>query len=197
MPFPHRNVAESGWGWFEREWNGLSCERRQEGGLASMKTECERAGTKVKGEYLQVDAKLDPKGRLVLPARLRRKLAELDISSLVFMVHPNLKAIFAFTPEDWKQKVEDRLDAAFIFDAQSLVLAHALMGGAQSVDVDKQGRILVPPKMRDEAGLDRELVLQTLQGRLEIWSAEAWEARKAEVAAALKGIDVSAFLRGV
>jgi len=151
----------------------------------------------VKGEYLQADAKLDPKGRLVLPARLRRKLEAEGIRTLVFMVHPVLKSIFAFTPEDWKHKVEDRLDAAFIFDAQSLILAHALMGGAQTVDVDKQGRILVPPKMRDEAGLDRELVLQTLQGRLEIWSADAWQARKAEVAAAMQDIDVSAFLRGV
>lgn len=161
-----------------------------------METGREQAGRqKLKGEYLQVDAKLDPKGRLVLPARLRRKLEGEDIRSLVFMVHPNLKAIFAFTPEDWKHKVEDRLDAAFIFDTQSLVLAHALTV-AQTVDVDKQGRILVPPKMRDEAGLDRELVMQALQGRLEIWSAEAWEARKAEVAAALKGMDVSAFLKG-
>ncbi len=149
----------------------------------------------MKGEYLQVDAKLDPKGRLVLPARLRRKLDADGITSLVFMVHPILKAIFAFTPEDWKSKVEDRLDTAFIFDAQSLVLAHALMV-AQTVDVDKQGRILVPPKMRDEAGLDRELVMQALQGRLEIWSSEAWDARKLEVAAALKNIDVAAFLRG-
>jgi MraZ protein len=150
----------------------------------------------VKGEYLQTDAKLDPKGRLVLPARLRRKLEAEGIASLVFMVHPNLKAIFAFTPDDWKSKVEDRLDTAFIFDPQSLILAHALMGGAQTVDVDKQGRILVPPKMREEAGLDRELVLQTLAGHLEVWSAEAWAARKAEVAAALQKMNISGFLGG-
>ncbi len=138
----------------------------------------------MKGEYLQVDAKLDPKGRLVLPAKLRRKLQAEGIDSLVFMIYPGFKAIFAFTVDDWKEKVEKPLDEVFVFDPDAMMLSHALLGGSQTVDIDKQGRMLVPPKMREEAGLDRALVLQTVPGRLEIWSNEAWEARKAEAAAA-------------
>lgn len=151
----------------------------------------------MKGEHLQVDAKLDPKGRLVLPAKLRRKLQAAGITSLVFMIYPNFQAIFAFTPEDWEEKVLARLDGGFIFDPRIMVLAHALESGSQGVDIDKQGRILVPPKMRVEAGLDRELVLQTVQGRLEIWAVDAWEARKAQVAKALEGVDVAALMGGV
>ena len=150
----------------------------------------------MKGEYLQVDAKLDPKGRLVLPAKLRRKLEADGITMLVFKVHPILKAIFALTVEDWKKKVEEPLANAFIFDATSLDLQHALMGGAQNLDIDKQGRINIPSKMRDEAGLDRELVLQVLDGRLEVWASDLWEARKVEAAKALKNINVNQFLRG-
>ncbi len=151
----------------------------------------------MKGEHLHVDAKLDPKGRLVLPARLRRKLQASGIDSLVFMIYPNFQAIFAFTPEDWEKKVLERLDGGFIFDPRIMVLAHALESGSQGVEIDKQGRILVPPKMRAEAGLDRELVLQTVQGRLEIWAADAWEARKAQVAKQLEGVDIAALMAGV
>ncbi len=158
-------------------------------------SEVDKAGTKLKGEHLQVDAKLDPKGRLVLPAKLRRRLQAEGITSLVFMIYPNFQAIFAFTPEDWKQKVMSHLDGGFIFDARIMALAHILDSGSQGVDIDKQGRILVPPKMRGEAGLDRELVLQTVQGRLEIWSADAWQARKAELAKAVEGQDLGALLR--
>ncbi len=150
----------------------------------------------MKGEYLQVDATLDPKGRLILPAKLRRKLQAAGIGTLVFKVHPNLKAIFALTVEDWKKKVEEPLGNAFIFDTTSLEIQHALMGGAQTLDIDKQGRINIPSKMREEAGLDRELVLQALDGRLEVWAADLWEARKLEVAKALKNINVNQFLRG-
>lgn len=113
------------------------------------------------------------------------------------MIYPNFQAIFAFTPEDWEEKVLARLDGGFIFDPRIMVLAHALESGSQGVDIDKQGRILVPPKMRVEAGLDRELVLQTVQGRLEIWAVDAWEARKAQVAKALEGVDVAALMGGV
>ncbi len=179
----HENVVESGLEWFEREGNGLVYIWRQEGGLASRETESERAGRTVKGEYLQVDAKLDPKGRLVLPAKLRRRLQADGIDSLVLMIYPNFEAIFAFTVEDWNRKVVEPLDEAFVFDPDAMMLAHALIGGAQSVDIDKQGRMLIPPKMRAEAELDRELVLQTLPGRLEIWSSSAWASRKAEAIA--------------
>lgn len=150
----------------------------------------------MKGEYLQVDAKLDPKGRLILPAKLRRRLQADGISTLVFKVHPILKAIFALTVDDWKKKVEEPLANAFLFDAVSLDIQHALMGGAQSLDIDRQGRINVPPKMREEAGLDRELVLQVLNGRLEVWASDRWEARQAEVAERLQSINVDQYLRG-
>jgi MraZ protein len=71
-----------------------------------------------------------------------------------------------------------------------------LLAGAQSVEIDGQGRILIPPKMRDEAGLDRALVLQTVGERLEIWAADRWAARLAEAVEMVQGMDVQGFLRG-
>jgi MraZ protein len=131
----------------------------------------------VQGVYLQVDATLDPKGRLVLPARLRRKLIQLDVDALVIKVHPDLKAVFGYTEQDWATKIEGTLDDGHPFSMPQLDLEHAYLAGAQTVEVDNQGRILIPPKMREEAELDRDLVVNVLRGRLEIWSAARWADR--------------------
>lgn len=129
------------------------------------------------GELFQVDATLDPKGRIVLPARLRKKLEASGIDSLVFMCYPQL-SIFAFTPEEWDRQVAGRLTNADPFNPQVLTFAHGLLAGASSVDIDGQGRVLIPPKLREKAGLDRKVVVQAFMGRLEIWDADRWAERE-------------------
>ena len=49
------------------------------------------------------------------------------------------------------------------------------LAGAASVEVDKQGRILIPSVLREFADLDKEVVLVGVGGRIEIWSKERWE----------------------
>lgn len=129
------------------------------------------------GELFQVDATLDPKGRIVLPARLRKKLEASGIQSLVFMCYPGL-SIFGFTPQEWERQVESRLANADPFNPEVLTFAHGLLAGASSVDIDGQGRVLLPPKLREKAGLDRKVVVQAFLGRLEIWDADRWSARE-------------------
>jgi len=149
----------------------------------------------VLGECIQVSAKLDPKGRLVMPARLRRKLQAKGVGSLVFKAHPVLPAIFAFTAEQWKAQVEDPLRAgSFLFDSKAMIIAHALAAGAQTVDLDSHGRVLLPAALREEADLGHELVLQTMMDRLEIWSVAGWAERKARVAKAITEIDLAKYL---
>ncbi|MFH1465537.1 MAG: hypothetical protein ABIO70_14210 [Pseudomonadota bacterium] len=132
----------------------------------------------MQGVYLQVDATLDPKGRLVLPARLRKKLTAMGVDALVIKVHPDLKAVFGYTEQDWAEKIEGPLDDGHPFSMPQLDVEHAYLAGAQTVEVDGQGRLLIPPKMREEAELDRDLVVNVLRGRLEIWSAARWQDRQ-------------------
>lgn len=136
------------------------------------------------GEFFQVDTTVDEKGRLILPARLRKKLTGNSISSLVLMYYPGM-AIFGFTPKDWEEKVVSRVSQADFLSSPALTLAHGLIAGANSVDIDGQGRVLLPPKMRAKAGLGKNIVLQSFLGRIEIWDADRWAAREAAAEAAV------------
>jgi MraZ protein len=55
--------------------------------------------------------------------------------------------------------------------------SHALLAPAQDVEVDAQGRIRVPPPLRDLAGLDREVMVNSLLNRVELWDRDRWFAR--------------------
>jgi len=136
----------------------------------------------VLGELFQVDATLDGKGRLVLPARLRKKLESANLRTLVLMYMPGM-SIFGFTEEEWDRQVVSRLSDADPFNPKVLTFTHGMIAGATTVDVDSQGRVLVPPKLREKAGLTRDIVMQGLMNRIEVWDATRWQAREAEAEA--------------
>jgi MraZ protein len=139
-------------------------------------------------ELFQVDTLLDEKGRLILPARLRKKLTAQGITTLVLMNVPGM-GLFGFTPEDWRAQVLSRIDGNDLLARHALTVAHGLIAGAHTVDVDGQGRVLIPPKLRAKAGLEKTIVLQALLGRIEIWDAERWARREAAAEAAVQDVD--------
>jgi MraZ protein len=123
----------------------------------------------------QAPATLDAKGRLALPAALRRALVKFEVDSLVLTFHKG--AIWGWTPEDFETTVEQPMATRDPFAQDVMDFAHALLAPAQDVDVDGQGRIRVPPPLRDLAGLDRDVMVNSLLNRVEIWDREAWDAR--------------------
>ena len=58
-----------------------------------------------------------------------------------------------------------------------LDFAHSLMSTANDAEIDAQGRVRVPPVLRELAGLDKECVVHVLLGRIEIWDKRAWDER--------------------
>jgi MraZ protein len=141
----------------------------------------------VQGEFFQVDSTLDEKGRLLLPARLRKKLAAAGIDTLVFLYYPGM-GIFGYTPDEWHRQVVGRIQDADSFHPDVLTFVHGLVAGAATVEVDKQGRLLIPPKLRAKAGIDRAIILQALMGRLEVWDARRWAEREAAAEAAVPAL---------
>lgn len=137
----------------------------------------------------QAAAHLDAKGRLALPAALRREFGVHRVTSLVLTFHKG--AILGWTPAEFEQTVEAPLAKADPFDEAVMDFAHALLGPAQDVEVDGQGRIRIPPLLRELASLEREVMVNSLLNRLEIWDRASWEARFKAArlgAAALKGM---------
>jgi MraZ protein len=124
----------------------------------------------------QQHVSIDAKGRLALPAPIRRALEEMGEQQLV-LTYSSQGSVWAWTQSHYEQKVELPLMEQDPFSPEVLDFAHSLMSTANDVEVDGQGRLRIPPVLRELAGLDKDCVVHVLLGRIEIWDRLAWEAR--------------------
>ncbi|MFK7927175.1 MAG: division/cell wall cluster transcriptional repressor MraZ [Myxococcota bacterium] len=123
----------------------------------------------------QATATLDDKGRLALPAVLRRAFVKHDVDSLVLTYFGG--ALWGWTPEVFERNIEGPIAAQDPFDQAVVQFSHAILAPAQDLDLDRQGRIRVPQLLRDLASLNKEVVVNSLADRLEIWDKATWDAR--------------------
>ncbi|TVQ91691.1 MAG: division/cell wall cluster transcriptional repressor MraZ [Deltaproteobacteria bacterium] len=123
----------------------------------------------------QATVTLDNKGRIALPAVLRRALEGHDVDALVLTFHTG--AVWAWTLEDFEQKIEAPILRQDPFKPEVLQFTRAVLAPAQEVEVDKQGRIRIPPMLRELARLEKEVVVNSMLDRLEFWDRETWNAQ--------------------
>ncbi len=113
---------------------------------------------------------IDTKGRLIIPAKFREALGE------EFVVSKGMDGcLFVYANEDWSE-FEKKLTSLPLINKEARQFARFFLAGAASVEVDKQGRILLPSNLRGFAELDKDVVLVGVGSRIEIWSKEKWEA---------------------
>lgn len=122
--------------------------------------------------HCQSNATVDSKGRLALPRPLRDALGEAGVGHLVLTFSGD--SLWAFTPDDFYERVEQPLEAGDLWDEDVQEWVHAVLAPAQDVNIDKQGRILLPPLLRELADLDKDVTINSVQRRLEIWDRAAW-----------------------
>lgn len=123
----------------------------------------------------QAHATLDDKGRLALPSPLRVALAGAKIERLVLVF--NHGAVWGWDETTFAERVEGPMLEADPFAQDVLDFSHALLATAQDADIDGQGRIRVPQLLRELGGLDKEVVVNSLLDRVEIWDKVRWEER--------------------
>ena len=128
------------------------------------------------GERCQVTIKLDEKGRLALPARLRRKLKEAGINAIVLTFFDG--GIRGFAPAHFVERIEGPIANRDPFDPETQLLHHAVLAGAEDCSIDGQGRVRLPVRLREECGLGSEVTLISMLDWIEIWPTERWEARR-------------------
>ncbi len=110
---------------------------------------------------------LDAKGRVIIPAKLREELGE------SFVVTLGLDGcLFAYPQSEW-EIFADKLKS-LPGTKEGRKLQRAFLANAETCDMDKQGRVLIPAKLRDKAGLSKEVVFVGVLSKLEIWSKEKW-----------------------
>jgi len=118
------------------------------------------------GEYNHT---IDAKGRLIIPSKFREALGD------EFVVTKGLDGcLFVYDNQEWAA-FEEKLKALPLMNKESRKFVRFFLAGAASVEVDKQGRILLPSVLREFAELDKDVVLVGVASRIEIWSKQKWD----------------------
>jgi MraZ protein len=125
------------------------------------------------GEY---DHTLDDKNRLTLPAKFRQAFAE-----GVVVTRGLDGCLYAFRRADWARLVESRLSSLDSLRPEGRRLQRHFFSGATESELDKQGRVMIPPSLIDHAKLGKDVVVAGVNDRLEIWDRAAWRKELAEV----------------
>ena len=117
------------------------------------------------GEYHH---NLDAKGRLIIPAKFRDQLGA------EFTVTRSLDGCLAmYASKEW-EILENKLNALPMTNEKARGLKRFLLGSANTCELDKQGRILIPPVLRDKANLDKDITLLGVGDHIEIWNADLY-----------------------
>ncbi|MBR5156907.1 MAG: division/cell wall cluster transcriptional repressor MraZ [Clostridia bacterium] len=118
------------------------------------------------GEYQH---SLDAKGRMFMPSKFRDELGETFIVTLGLDY-----CLFAF-PIDEFEKLKVKIDSLSISSKEARQFARFFFSGACECETDKQGRIMIPAKLRNYAKLEKDVTVVGVSTRLEIWNSEDWE----------------------
>ena len=135
---------------------------------------------------------LDAKGRLSVPARQRESLLDISAGSVVVTIDTQSSCLVMYPLREWERVERDVQDLPTLNPAvrrfQRLVL-----GYASDLDLDSNGRILLPGALREYANLEKRVVLVGQGNKLELWSESLWEA-ECEAALAADSGDLPAEL---
>ncbi len=112
---------------------------------------------------------LDPKGRISLPARFREAFAD-----GAYLTLGQDGCLFCFPRAEWQSRARE-VRSLPLSDAVGRAYARMFFGQAEAVELDGQGRLLVPLRLRNEVGIRKEAVVLGVSDRMEIWDRETHE----------------------
>lgn len=117
------------------------------------------------GEYQH---NIDQKGRLAVPVKLRIFLGKGAV------VTKEVDDCLSLYPKDEWKKYADKIAGLPTSKADARAFARFKLGSAMDLEIDKQGRMLIPEYLRKSAGLNKKVVIIGLYNRLEIWDQAKW-----------------------
>lgn len=116
---------------------------------------------------------MDKKGRINIPSKFRESLGE------SFYVTKGLDScLFVFPEREWS-RFEEKLKELPLASRDARIFTRMFFAGAAECQFDKQGRIIIPPVLREHGNLEKEVVIIGVSTRIEIWSKAHWEAYNA------------------
>ena len=115
---------------------------------------------------------LDGKGRVSIPVEFREILAGLDVRQLVITNGEN--CLDVYTPDQW-ERIMAWVDTLPTFLEETERFKQFYISAAQWVDLDRTGRVLIPPTLREEAGLHKEVMIMGDGEKIQFWDKATWD----------------------
>ena len=131
---------------------------------------------------------MDAKGRMSVPARFRDLLLSVCGGQLVVTIDPNTKNLALYPLTRWEE-IQADIQALPSINPQARRLQQLFIGHASDLDMDANGRVLVPPMLRKYAQLEKQLILLGQGQKIEIWSESMWQQRFEDIQAMSDGLE--------
>jgi MraZ protein len=116
---------------------------------------------------------LDDKGRMAVPARFRSQLDVMNDARLVITVDTQSPCLLLYPFTEW-EIIEQKLQALPSFNEATRRIQRLLIGHATELDLDSNGRVLLPPLLREHAKLTKRTTLLGQGKKFELWDEQIW-----------------------
>jgi MraZ protein len=120
---------------------------------------------------------IDAKGRIVMPTRYRDRLQEESSGRVVMTIDTDERCLLLYPIQAW-EVIENKLAELPSFNPQARRIQRLLIGHATELELDNNGRILLPSILRDYAGLQKEVMLIGQGKKFELWDEAHWQERR-------------------
>lgn len=122
---------------------------------------------------------IDVKGRVVVPTRYRERLQLESRGCVVLTIDTEEKCLLLYPITAWEE-IENKLAALPSFNPAARRIQRLLIGHATEAEIDSHGRILLPPLLREYAGLKKHAMLVGQGKKFELWDDKHWQERRTE-----------------
>lgn len=133
---------------------------------------------------------MDVKGRLAIPKRYRESISEASENQLIATIDIHSPCLLIYTLDEW-EIIERKLMSLPNVDPKTREYQRLLLGHASEMEMDGQGRVLLPSLLRNHAGLEKEAILLGQGNKFELWSQQAWDASRPEMLTSASSGEVS------
>lgn len=127
---------------------------------------------------------------MAIPKKYRDSIAEASDNQLVATIDLHSPCLLIYTLDEW-EVIERKLMALPNVDPQARLYQRLLLGHASEVEIDSQGRILLPSLLREHANIGKPAILLGQGNKFELWSQESWDANRPDMLETAKVNEVS------
>lgn len=122
---------------------------------------------------------IDEKNRLSIPGKFRDYLNAISLGVVVVTISAEDPCLTAYPTPEWEAKTEQIEKYSTMMNKESTQFQRIFYSNASDCSLDKQGRIIIPPPLRQHARLTKEVIIVGMKKRFEIWDRTEWERQEA------------------